>query len=216
MAQHSIIENIHRNTEDWFAVKAAVRGKGVDCPDNTPTANVAGKIEDIESGLNYLAYYSESQDSFNGVDVEITGGSIDLAPISDSLTTISFCKPKLPFNFSVPSSVTTIANYAFEGSGLMNIAMYENVTFIGQSAFRDCDYLKEIRFPASVIKAYTFANCTNLEKIYINEGLTEIATDAFLNCSNLKDIYFAGSETQWQAINGINNIPSGATVHFAA
>ena len=65
----------------------------------------------------------------------------------------------------IPSSVT----YSSKTYG---------VTSIGESAFRDCDYLTAINIPESVtsIGSGAFEDCTSLTAINIPEGVTSIGS----------------------------------------
>lgn len=212
MAQHSIIENIHRNTEDWFAVKEAVRGKGVDCPDDTPTADVAGKIEDIQSGgVEYSTSYRVTQNKLNSADVEITQGEITLS-LPDGITEIRGCRPIIPFTVVINSNITTIGG--FSDSGVEKINIPPSVTTFASQAFYNCQKLKEINIPVERLYQGTFSGCESLETIYISKKLIDIWGDAFLNCGSLKDVYYEGTQEEWQQINGYENVPSRATIHY--
>ena len=212
MAQHTIIENIHRNTEDWFAVKEAVRGKGVDCPDDTPTAQVAGKIEDIQSGgVEYSTSYRVTQNKLMSANVEITQGEITLS-LPDGITEIRGCSPIIPFTVVINSNITTIDG--FMNSGVEKINIPPSVTTIAAQAFYNCQNLKEVNIPVERLYSGTFSGCGSLEKIYVSKKLIDIWSDAFLNCGSLKDVYYEGTQEEWQSINGYENIPSGATIHY--
>ena len=69
---------------------------------------------------------------------------------------------------TLPSSVTSIGNYAFRGcSGLTELTLPNSVTSIGESAFWDCTGLTELTLPSSVtsIGAGAFGDCSGLSKI---------------------------------------------------
>ena len=73
----------------------------------------------------------------------------------------------------IPSSVTSIPNYAFYGCrSLTSIAIPESVTKIGEYAFRGCSSLTSITIPASVtsIGNSAFDNCTALRKVTFEDG----------------------------------------------
>ena len=83
---------------------------------------------------------------------------------------LSGCK-----NTIIPSSVTSIGNYAFQGcTGLTNITIPSSVTSIGNYAFSGCTGLTSITIPNSVtsIDAYAFYKCTELTEIIIESGST--------------------------------------------
>lgn len=51
--------------------------------------------------------------------------------------------------FYVPSSIIEIGTWAYEGSGVENVTIPENVLTIGDKAFASCENLKMIDFPSS-------------------------------------------------------------------
>ena len=91
----------------------------------------------------------------------------------------------------IPSSVIKIAYQTFcECSSLEKIVIPEGVTKIAQCAFKGCSSLKEIAIPSTVIsiESYSFEDCNSLEEITIPNGVTSIGRWAFSRCSSLKEI----------------------------
>ena len=90
----------------------------------------------------------------------------------------------------IPESVTGILYNAFYGSGISNITIPSNITYIGLQAFENCKNLKSIIIPDSVksLGAYVFDSCTNLESIIISEGITKLERGTFEFCYNLKTV----------------------------
>ena len=80
----------------------------------------------------------------------------------------------------IPSSVTSIGNYAFDSSGLVNITIPENVIEIGWFAFE---------------------NCNDLTNITIHKRLNSIGNKAFYDCNNLENVYYTGTQDEWNKIN---------------
>lgn len=188
MAQHTIIENIHRNTEDWLATKAAVRGKGVDCPDDTPTADVAGKIEEIETGGG--SNYGDGM-----VSVQ-TSTWYDDGTISGRAFTSEWAKRM----------------------GALIINENANFVIITNNAINNNSNIMLISIPSSVIKvgSYAFYNCPNIVNVIIGSGVTEIGEGAFDGCSRLQHVYYRGTEAQWNniIIGTENNYLTSATKHY--
>ena len=102
-----------------------------------------------------------------------------------SNTLIAGCK-----NTMIPSSVTSIGNYAFYGcSGLTSIEIPSSVTSIGESAFYYCSGLTSIEIPKSVISigSYAFSKCENLDLVTINSNT--ILSNNYSTSTNLKNIF---------------------------
>jgi len=235
MAQHTIIENIHRNTEDWFAVKEAVRDKGVDCPDDTPTADVAEKIAEIdESNKTQLKALVER--SIGGYETFVIPYgitkmgdyafyhfySVYYVDIPNTVTSIgqrAFEGCQNLRNITIPNSVTAIGTNAFDGCyKLESITIPDSVTAIGATAFENCSQLTNIVLPNNLIKIgdALFAGCSRLASIVIPKKVTKIGYNAFYDCRALTDIYYSGTQEQWEAIQGLSgaDIPAGTTIHY--
>jgi len=93
--------------------------------------------------------------------------------------------------YRILDEVTEIGEKAFRGcSSLENIEIPEGVTSIGYSAFNGCSNLTSIEIPNGVtsIENTTFLGCKNLESIVIPAGLTSIKSMAFSGCKNLESI----------------------------
>ena len=70
-------------------------------------------------------------------------------------------------SIALPDSVTEIEKYAFFETGLRNIQLPEKLTLIG---------------------AYAFCNCKNLEQVQLPSQLKELGNGAFSSCENLAQI----------------------------
>ncbi|MDP4177844.1 MAG: leucine-rich repeat protein [Bacillota bacterium] len=79
---------------------------------------------------------------------------------------------KTDSNFTIPSSVTRINDFAFYGcSSLTSITIPNSVTEIGYEAFYGCSTLTSITIPNSVttIDDSSFYGCTKLSQINVND-----------------------------------------------
>ena len=86
------------------------------------------------------------------------------------------------------NSIEAIGKQAFWGSAISHINKYdENLTKIGEEAFKDCQYLTTIppTYNVSVIEKSTFENCSSLSALPSLYNLIEVKESAFRNCKNL-------------------------------
>ena len=129
-------------------------------------------------------------------------------------TLIQFPVGKAKSSYTVPETVTTIGNSAFEFcSGLASIVLPSNLTKIGNrafyscsaldsisipnsvttngdSAFQNCTFLKSIVIPDSVtsLGEFAFSSCRLLERAVVGKNVTEIKKNTFANCSALTSV----------------------------
>ncbi len=89
----------------------------------------------------------------------------------------------------------------FEQTELRSVNIYADLTFIGQSAFRDCISLRAVAIPDSVqiIGAYAFYACTDLKQLHIGSGVTEIGQSAFFACYSLREITVSEENSVYRA-----------------
>ncbi len=81
--------------------------------------------------------------------------------------------------------------YSPTKSKVISIIIGDNITSIGEEAFRGCTSLTSISIPNSVtnIGDYSFSNCTSLTSITIPDSVTSIGNYAFDNCKSLNAVY---------------------------
>ena len=126
-------------------------------------------------------------------------------------------------NYTIPSSVITIGNYAFYFcSGLTGITIPNNVTSIGDYAFSYCSGLTgTLTIPNGVtsIGSYAFYSCSGLTgTLTIPNSVTSIGNRAFSYCSGLTGITIPNGVTSigsyaFSGCSGLTGItiPNGVT-----
>ena len=113
-------------------------------------------------------------------------------------TAIYFAPLALDGDYSIPNSVTTIGEYAFEDCrSLASIEIPNSVTSIGDGAFINCVALTSINLPNSVtsICERTFDRCSGLTSVVIPNSVTSIGERAFVECSGLTSVVIPNSVT---------------------
>lgn len=78
-----------------------------------------------------------------------------------------------------------------------SITVPDSVIKIGDSALRNCMYLREISFHEGIkeICAYAFSTCLELETIQLPPNLDNLGNLAFQNCGKLSKVTFKGKPT---------------------
>lgn len=101
-------------------------------------------------------------------------------------------------NIEVPDNITYIGEQVFWScKNLMEVILPNSVTYIGRETFVNCENLKTIGLPKYIdaIEYSCFSNCKSLEKIEIPDGVTVIRSGAFGYCDSLKSIAIPNSVT---------------------
>lgn len=126
---------------------------------------------------------------------------------------------------SLPSTITSVGEYALEGCKDIPIAFSGSLSYIGESAFASCTRLSsvklseglvnipynafascsslgELEIPASVevIEENAFYGCSSIKTVIINSKDIVIENGAFSGCDGLLSVFFAGSEEEWNTL----------------
>jgi len=107
---------------------------------------------------------------------------------------------------AIPSGVTTIGPYAFNGcSGLTSVTIPSSATSIGNSAFYGCSSLTSVTIPSSVISIGdgAFVECSQLKTISIPASVSSIGTEVFLGCSSLVEIDVDPANQNYKSDHGV-------------
>ena len=108
--------------------------------------------------------------------------------------------------YTLPNSVTSIGNYAFEGcTELASIGIPNSVTSIGSYAFYNCRGLASITIPNSVtsIGSFAFYYCTGLASITIPYSVISIEGAAFAGCTKLEKIIVSENNPAYSSVEGV-------------
>jgi hypothetical protein len=92
---------------------------------------------------------------------------------------------------SLNDEVTSVGDYAFRNcTNLTSISMGNSLTTIGNSAFLNCSSLNTINFSNQIttIDDFAFSECTSLEDITFPSSLIQIGSGAFTSCTSLTSI----------------------------
>jgi len=106
-------------------------------------------------------------------------------------TLIEYPQDKAGGSYTIPNSVTNIADYAFNYcASLTNVTISTNVTSIGPGTFSACTQLAGVTIPATVtsIGEGAFQDCVSLTDLNIPISVTNIGDFAFNECDRLASV----------------------------
>ena len=100
------------------------------------------------------------------------------------------------YDLVIPNTVKTLGRYVTKGSYISTLSVPESVTSVGEFAFEDTEYLKKVTYASNVMSNYIFRSCDRLEQFdQVDPSEIQIINKyAFYNCYNLK--YFNATEDE--------------------
>jgi hypothetical protein len=130
-------------------------------------------------------------------------------------TLVVYPAGKTGSTFTIPASVTSIGDGAFNSCTSLTSITILNVTSIGDGAFWHCTSLASVTIGSGVtsIRDSAFWSCTSLTSVTIGSGVTSIGQAAFQSCTSLTGITIPNTVTSIGQY-AFNNCPSLVRVIF--
>jgi uncharacterized repeat protein (TIGR02543 family) len=130
-------------------------------------------------------------------------------------TLVKYPQAKSETNYVLPSSVTTIGDYAFAKSGrLTSLNHLDHVVSVGEGAFLDCN-IDSITFTGSItdIGDAVFEACSNLKQVTLPCTINSIGNYAFYKCLGLQHFYIGKSTPVSLTSNVFYMLPQNTQLH---
>ncbi|MBQ0046541.1 MAG: leucine-rich repeat domain-containing protein [Prevotellaceae bacterium] len=152
----------------------------------------------------------------NDIDWGVIKGQMNLSYLDLSEANVNAI-PESEFSYMslvtilLPQDLTEIGENAFRNCALLaeTLEFNSNLQSIGSRAFENCDNLAEVTFNGDVnsISGYAFSGCVDLVKVTIKGDINSIGYCAFENCDNLAEVTFIGNVGSIdKAFSGCNNL----------
>ena len=119
-----------------------------------------------------------------------SGGNLQYLDLSDANIVYEYSKYYINERNGYNTYNNEIGKYMFYKCTFVSIKLPKTSKIIDESAFKDCNNLKEVVMPdgITVFGAYCFKGCVSLDKITMPQNLESIGNNAFQGCSSLKNI----------------------------
>jgi hypothetical protein len=130
-------------------------------------------------------------------------------------TTLVQCPPGKGGTYTIPSSVTSVADTAFADCTMLDsILIPGSVTSLGSDAFSGCVRLTNVRIPNSVtsVGTFVFEDCSRLASVFIGSGVTNLPVglgyfygpvNIFSGCPKLANILVDANNPAFSSVNGV-------------
>jgi hypothetical protein len=125
--------------------------------------------------------------------------------------TVLIAYPSATGFFTIPNSVTTIGERAFQNCiSLTSVTIGNNVTTIGNNAFYQCSGLTSVTIGSGVttIGNNAFYQCSGLTSVIIGSNVTTIGEYAFYQCSGLTSVTIESGTIGNRAFTGCTDLTS--------
>lgn len=101
---------------------------------------------------------------------------------------------------TIGSGVTELPQYFLQNAKITSLSLPSSLTTIGSYAFQGCSGLSSLSLPSNLatIGSYAFQNCNGITSLTIPENLTSIGSNAFSGCNYI-------TQLTWNAINLTTN-----------
>ena len=148
--------------------------------------------------------------------------SVTLPEGLEEIGDAAFSHTPLSSELKLPKTLNRIYPYAFKCTNISSVNLNDGMR-LGGSAFRDCDYIKEVTIPSNIYFDYTptsnaprencgFAQCDSLEKVIIHGGgvawvslsakENALGEGLFKQCPSLKEVEIETEDIEYVAANG--------------
>lgn len=206
-------------------------------PDNTETVEVnafdgCSNLQRLRLS-SALAHFSPSAGCINLAQIEVPASCTHFSTTdgvlynADASTLLWFPEGKADEQFTVPSGVQVIGDYAFRNAPASEIFLPQSVTQLGQASFSGA-CLVHINLPdgISTVPYGCFQSCTRLESVVLGKGTSYLSEYCFKDCPALGELYvqdadfppyctdetFAGAEQLLQ--DGTLHVPAGSATRY--
>lgn len=115
---------------------------------------------------------------------------------NDKTTLIAYPAKSAETQFTIPSGVKKVGDYAFSNNKNLKSINFNNVTTLGDGAFAGSALSGSLVLSDKITQVgnFAFEGCSDITSVKFGKGLKESAYSMFENCSGIQSIDFGGLE----------------------
>ena len=115
---------------------------------------------------------------------------------------------------SLPSSLESIGEMAFQQCGLTSVNIPATVSQIGDYAFSQCNGLTSIEFPFGMqsVSKYVCKDCKSLARVFIPSSVTTVLSGAFQGCTSLSTVECKATTVPTTSSDAFSQCPTSAAM----
>jgi len=192
-ANSGVIRAVFPKT-DFFTSISALEAWVIDQTPNGTPYNIKLNVNDIKGDSSNSESLGSLIRIYNDLNynLDLSGSTITTIPNN------AFQGCSSLIGITIPNSVKSIGEQAFEYCGFTSVTIPNSVTEIGVRAFKNCEDLINVTISNSVtvIKSGTFVTCLSLTSVTIPNSVTDIegslwTSGAFEFCFSLASVTFS-------------------------
>ncbi len=177
-----------------------------------PTTHIDGENNEPRNLLTNCFYQKYTIRSTDELSFETEGLTYAILDYDKGICAVSGSSVRISGALHIPSytsiggrryKVVEILDYAFDGQGdITALITNGNLEKIGYRAFAQCTNLNMVYLSKTVksIGAYSFDHCTALSFFYVGEGFEVFGSTPFNVCTSLNDIHYAKGSDDFEKI----------------
>lgn len=143
-----------------------------------------------------------SEETYRLTQILIDAGYNPLPEFEDTIPSFYMMDyKKAPSSISIPEGIKTIGQFAFAYTNVGNVEFPTSLELLGLRCFQATN-IKTVALHKGMelIGDYVFADCFELENVYLPTSISELGEEIFRNCHKLSTVHYDGTRDEFDAV----------------